>query len=225
MGLSGLENRGSAASSPTLAHFPLRPKSLFILDFPDGPLYTKRVKAASCTMVKKDEVLPNSDQRLETNMLSRDQKQAGDGLGLHPIGIIRSPFTNPVGTPIQPAYAQGKQGQVILEDQYETALDDIEGFERLWLIYWMDRVSEEGRRVKRVHPRGREELPLRGVFATRSPYRPNPLGLTTVSLLAREGNRLRVRGLDALNGTPVVDIKPYTDCDQPRGSEAPARAE
>ncbi|GAF85249.1 unnamed protein product [marine sediment metagenome] len=129
---------------------------------------------------------------------------------------------------VQESMSQGWEdvtSEIVVNPELEECMEGIEQYTHITVIYWMDRVSEEGRRVKKVHPRGREELPLRGVFATRSPYRPNPLGLTTVSLLAREGNRLRVRGLDALNGTPVVDIKPYTDCDQPRGSEAPARAE
>lgn len=137
-------------------------------------------------------------------MLSRDQKQAGDGLGLHPIGIIRSPFTNPVGTPIQPAYAQGKQGQVILEDQYETALDDIEGFERLWLIYWMDRAKPFKAHV--VPYRDTQE---HGLFATRAPCRPNPIGMSVVRLLRRQGPVLEVSELDILDGTPLLDIKPY----------------
>jgi tRNA-Thr(GGU) m(6)t(6)A37 methyltransferase TsaA len=129
---------------------------------------------------------------------------------------------------VQESMSQGWEdvtSEIVINPELEECMEGIEQYTHITVVYWMDRVSEEDRRVQRVHPRGREELPLRGVFATRSPYRPNPLGLTTVSLLARDGNRLRVRGLDALNGTPVVDIKPYTDCDRPRGSEVPARAE
>ena len=129
---------------------------------------------------------------------------------------------------VQKPMSQGWEdvtSEIVVNPDLEECMEGIEQYTHITVIYWMDRVSGEDRRVQRVHPRGREELPLRGVFATRSPCRPNPLGLTTVSLLAREGNRLRIRGLDALNGTPVIDIKPYTDCDRPRGSEVPAPAE
>ena len=75
------------------------------------------------------------------------------------------------------------------------------------MICWMDR-ADRGR--LKVHPRGREELPERGVFSTRSPHRPNPVSLHTVTLLSIEGNVLRVRGMDAIDGTPVVDIKKHS---------------
>ncbi len=120
------------------------------------------------------------------------------------IGVIRSPFTSAVGTPIQPAYARGAAGEVILAAPYVAALDDIEGFERIWLIYWMDRVN--GFRARVTPYRDTRE---HGLFATRAPSRPNPIGLSVVRLLSRDGPVLHVADLDILDGTPLLDLKPY----------------
>ena len=120
------------------------------------------------------------------------------------IGTIRSPFRSPAGTPIQPVYGQGVEGTVEIHEGYEGALADIEGFDRLWLIYWMDRVAPFSPLV--VPYRDRVE---RGLFATRSPARPNPLGLSAVRLLERRGRTLRIADLDILDGTLLLDIKPY----------------
>jgi len=125
-------------------------------------------------------------------------------LHLRPIGVIRTGFEKPHGTPIQPVYAGDSRGEVRIHEYHEAALDDIEGFERIWLLYWLDRAGE-------YHPR---VVPYRdtrehGVLATRSPCRPNPLGLSAVRLLRREGRILYVAGLDVLDGTPLLDLKPY----------------
>jgi len=127
-----------------------------------------------------------------------------DPLRWRPIGVIRTPHREPTGTPIQPTYATDCVGEVIVDLQYADALADIEGFERLWLLYAFDRAGIYRPRV--VPYRDTVE---HGLFATRSPCRPNPIGLSTVRLLGREGNRLRVSGLDILDGTPLLDIKPY----------------
>lgn len=126
------------------------------------------------------------------------------GLKLRPVGVIRSPFTAAVGTPIQPAYAGGAEGEVIVAAPYAEALNDIEGFERVWLIYWMDRV---GGFQPRVTPY--RDTRAHGLFATRAPCRPNPIGLSVVRLLRREGYILHVSDLDILDDTPLLDIKPY----------------
>lgn len=132
------------------------------------------------------------------------------------IGVIRSPFTSAVGTPIQPAYARGIAGEVIVAERYAEALADIEGFERIWLVYWMDRVGPFQARV--VPYRDTRE---HGLFATRSPSRPNPIGISAVRLLGREGCVLRVADLDVLDGTPLLDIKPYVpEFDAHPGSKA-----
>jgi tRNA-Thr(GGU) m(6)t(6)A37 methyltransferase TsaA len=120
------------------------------------------------------------------------------------IGIIRTPFGAPAGTPIQPVYGQGVEGRVEVDERYEAALADIEGFDRLWLIYWMDRA---GPFAPLVVPY-RDDVE-RGLFATRSPARPNPIGLSAVRLLERRRHVLRVADLDILDGTPLLDIKPY----------------
>jgi tRNA-Thr(GGU) m(6)t(6)A37 methyltransferase TsaA len=120
------------------------------------------------------------------------------------IGIIRTPFLEASGTPIQAAYGKDIEGQVLLREAYAAALDDIEGFERLWLIYWMDRV---GPFKPRVIPY--RDIKEHGLFATRSPSRPNPIGMSVVRLLRREGPVLHIADIDILDGTQLLDIKPY----------------
>jgi tRNA-Thr(GGU) m(6)t(6)A37 methyltransferase TsaA len=120
------------------------------------------------------------------------------------IGMIRTPFPAASGTPIQAVYGKGIEGQVLVDAAYAAALDDIEGFERLWLIYWMDRV---GQFKPRVIPY--RDIREHGLFATRSPSRPNPIGMSVVRLLRREGSTLHVADIDILDGTPLLDIKPY----------------
>jgi tRNA (adenine37-N6)-methyltransferase len=123
---------------------------------------------------------------------------------LHPIGVIRSRHHTQAGTPIQSVYAEQDEGQVIVDGEFEAALADIDGFERIWLIYFLDRA---GRFTPRVVPyRDNRE---HGLFATRSPCRPNALGMSVVRLLGRERNVLKVQGVDILDGTPLLDIKPY----------------
>lgn len=97
---------------------------------------------------------------------------------------------------------------VILPELGEI-LEGIEEFSHIVVLYWAHQVPEQRRDLLQVHPMGRKDLPLKGIFATRSPSRPNPILLSTVKLLAREGNELRVLGLEALNGSPILDIKPY----------------
>ncbi len=120
------------------------------------------------------------------------------------IGIIRTPFLEASGTPIQAAYGKDIQGQVLINEAYAAALDDIEGFERLWLIYWMDRVGPFKPRVMPYR-----DTRKHGLFATRSPSRPNPLGISVVRLLERRGSILHIADMDILDGTQLLDIKPY----------------
>jgi tRNA-Thr(GGU) m(6)t(6)A37 methyltransferase TsaA len=95
-----------------------------------------------------------------------------------------------------------------VDEAWAEALDGIERFSHIWLLWWLDR-SGGPPEARKVHPEGRREIPLVGLFATRSPRRPNPVAMTAVRLLEREGTRVRVEGLDAFEGTPVLDIKPY----------------
>ena len=105
--------------------------------------------------------------------------------------------------------------EIEIDPTLTEALDGLEKYPDITVLYWMHRIVE-GNVPMKVHPRGRKESPPRGTFATRSPNRPNRIGKTTVKLLGREGNILWVKGLDALDGTPVIDIKPYVpDYDSP----------
>jgi len=133
----------------------------------------------------------------------------GDKEGIAPvpvrsIGVIRTPFRTAEGTPIMPLYAEGAEGRVIVDQQWALGLQDVEGFERIWLIYWMDRAVLGALRVVPYR-----DTRKHGVFATRSPCHPNPIGLSVVRLLARRGRTLRVADVDMLDGTPLLDIKPY----------------
>ena len=123
---------------------------------------------------------------------------------LKPVGVIHSPFKEQRGTPIQPSMAGGAAGWVEVFPEYGQALEDLEGFERIWLIYWIDRAGET--RLKVTHYLDNKE---HGVFATRAPSRPNPLGLSCVRLLSRQGCRLDIADVDILDNTPLLDIKPY----------------
>jgi tRNA-Thr(GGU) m(6)t(6)A37 methyltransferase TsaA len=123
---------------------------------------------------------------------------------LHPIGVLRTPFRDAAEAPIQGAFASQAHGEVEVFEEYAAGLRDVEGFSHLLLVYVFHRAGED-RLV--VTPFLDDQL--RGVFATRHPGRPNHLGLTVVELVARRGNVLEVRGVDMLDGTPVVDIKPY----------------
>jgi tRNA-Thr(GGU) m(6)t(6)A37 methyltransferase TsaA len=99
--------------------------------------------------------------------------------------------------------------EIVISPQLVEALDGIDGFSHVLIIFYLHKVGEERRSRLKVHPQGKKELPLVGVFATRSPVRPNPIGITAVKLLGRQENVLKVLGLDAYDGTPVLDVKPY----------------
>jgi tRNA-Thr(GGU) m(6)t(6)A37 methyltransferase TsaA len=98
--------------------------------------------------------------------------------------------------------------RVVIYDPWVEGLEGLEDFSHVVVIFWLDRPADSETLVK-VHPQGKEDMPLVGLFATRAPMRPNPIGMTTVRLLRLEGNSLHVRGLDTFDGTPVLDIKPY----------------
>jgi tRNA-Thr(GGU) m(6)t(6)A37 methyltransferase TsaA len=130
---------------------------------------------------------------------------------LTPIGVVRNEFEDrvPNGWETVPA-------QIILMDEWGPALDGVEQFSHLIILFWLDRIPREEIRLH-LHPQRCEDLPLVGLFATRSPARPNSIGVQVVELVSREGHVLTVRHLDALNNSPVLDIKPYL----PRGDSVP----
>jgi tRNA-Thr(GGU) m(6)t(6)A37 methyltransferase TsaA len=125
---------------------------------------------------------------------------------LKTIGVIHSPFQQATGTPIQVLAAEGIEGTVEVFPEFVAGLQDLEGFERIWLVYWFDRAADDCSLT--VRPYLDQEHP-RGVFATRAPVRPNPIGISPVRLLEVEGHVLRVSDVDILDGTPLLDIKPY----------------
>jgi len=103
--------------------------------------------------------------------------------------------------------------EIIIDPEYEEGLEGIEDYSHLIILFWLSRMSPRDRsrgRLMKIHPKSRLDLPLVGVFSTRTQYRPNPIGLTMVQLLKRRKNILEVRGLDAMNGTPVLDVKPIS---------------
>lgn len=126
---------------------------------------------------------------------------------LKPIGLIHSPFQQASGTPIQSRAAEGVEGRVELFPEFIDGLKDLDGFERIWLLYWFDRAACEHSSLI-VSPY-LDPHRSHGIFATRAPARPNPIGISPVRLLEVRGNLLRVCDVDVLDGTPLLDIKPY----------------
>jgi tRNA (adenine37-N6)-methyltransferase len=129
-----------------------------------------------------------------------------DSVTFTPIGVVRSPWLEPAQAPRQAAAAEGVQATIELAPGrgLEDALSDLEGWEFLWVIFWFHRVR--GWRPKVLPPRSRTR---RGVLSTRAPHRPNAIGLSLVRLDKVEGLVLRIRDVDILDGTPVLDLKPY----------------
>ena len=125
-------------------------------------------------------------------------------IAMEPIGTVRSPFTETAQIPKGPGAEHHAEGVLELLPQHEAGLGDVEGFSHLFVLWVFHRA---GPPELLARPPGAQRS--YGVFATRSPQRPNPIGLTVVKLLRREGPRLYVRGVDMLDGTPILDLKPY----------------
>jgi tRNA-Thr(GGU) m(6)t(6)A37 methyltransferase TsaA len=132
-------------------------------------------------------------------------QQPPEGIVLQPIGSVRSPFAETSQIPKGPGAEHSAVGVLELRPELEAGLADIEGFSHLFVIWAFHR--SEGYELMASVPLDPEHP--HGVFASRSPRRPNPIGLSVVELLRREGRQLHVRGLDMLDGTPLLDIKPY----------------
>ncbi len=150
-------------------------------------------------------------------------------LEIRPVGVVR-------GGPKQPilAFRRGelhmgdmhaprdtsewREPEIVIFDEYAECLDGIEDFSHVLVLYWSHLAAESRRGVKKVHPAGQKDMAMVGVFATRSPARPNLVCATTVELVGREGNALKVRGLDAIDGSPIIDLKPHLPSfDAPEG--------
>ncbi|KPJ63590.1 S-adenosyl-L-methionine-binding protein [candidate division KD3-62 bacterium DG_56] len=127
-----------------------------------------------------------------------------DEITYRPIGVIHSPFKQPRGTPIQPAAGRDVEGTVEVFPEYVEGLKDVDGFSHVILIYGFHLCKGFSLKVKPYL-----DDRLRGVFATRAPARPNPIGMSIVRLVRAEGGTLHIRDLDIVDGTPLLDIKPY----------------
>lgn len=121
-----------------------------------------------------------------------------------PIGTIHTPFDDLAGMPIQPSGAAQVQGTIVMDKEYEQGLSDLEGFSHIILLYHFHKSKGYNLMVKPFM-----DDQKRGLFSTRAPKRPNPIGLSIVRLIKIEGRRLTIEGIDVLNGTPLIDIKPY----------------
>ena len=147
-------------------------------------------------------------------------------LHLTPVGEVHSPLKTPI---LQAGQAdielrerlekirehhrlvKETVSELVVFDPWGELLDGIEAFSHILVLYWPHLIDPERRNLRKVHPMGRKDLPLQGIFATRSPARPNPVLVSTVPLLQREGNVLEVKGLEAVDGSPLLDIKPYVE--------------
>jgi len=134
----------------------------------------------------------------------KDARPYAGCVSYEPIGVIHTPHTAPERTPIQPVYAQGCHGRAEVLSEYAEGLKDLDGFSHIILIYHF---HEAGSARLSVQPFLQEVD--RGVFSTRAPCRPNPIGLSIVELVKREGTTLHLDGVDILDGAPLLDIKPY----------------
>ena len=134
---------------------------------------------------------------------------------MKPIGFVK---TEAVGDEVKD---RGRISRIVLHSGLTEALGGVAEFSHLFVLFWLHGVTRWERKTLKVHPRGREDLPLLGVFATRSKFRPNPIGLALVELMKVEDNVLTVRGLDAFDGTPVLDLKPFDFWDMAKDAKVP----
>lgn len=167
-----------------------------------------------------------------------ESPEASSILPLTPVGEVHSPLKTLIlrageaGIELQERQAKLREhhrqvketvSELVVFEPWRELLDGIEAFSHILVLYWPHLVEPERRQLKKVHPMGREDLPLQGIFATRSPARPNPVLVSTVQMLARDGNVLKVKGLEAVDGSPLIDIKPcvesYHSVENPRFPE------
>lgn len=154
------------------------------------------------------------------------------GMVLRPVGFVRSSVQEPflVSGRDGIAMREGPDAsrdhvrsvkeavsEIVIEENRIALLDGIEEYSHVTVLYWGHKVPEEDRSVDRVHPMGRTDIPKMGIFSTCSPARPNPVLATVVGLHSRRGNVLEVTGLDAVDGSPIIDIKPYVPAQYPNG--------
>jgi tRNA-Thr(GGU) m(6)t(6)A37 methyltransferase TsaA len=140
---------------------------------------------------------------------------------IRPVGIVKNQIKEPrlvvkwrdlewKGVLEDARKEQSMISEILISDDFTGILDGIEDFSHILVLYWAHLASEENRSLIKAHPMGRKDLPEVGIFATCSPVRPNPICVSAVPLMERNGNILKVKHLDAVDGSPVIDIKPYT---------------
>ena len=134
---------------------------------------------------------------------------------LNPIGYVK---TSAEGEEVKD---KSVYSQIIVHDDLVDGLSGISGFSHLFILFYLNQITVKQRETLKVHPRGRLDMPLTGVFAVRTMLRPNPIGLTLVELVKVEGNVLTIKGLDAYDGSPVLDIKPYDFWDVAENANVP----
>ncbi|SHF17290.1 tRNA-Thr(GGU) m(6)t(6)A37 methyltransferase TsaA [Desulfacinum infernum DSM 9756] len=156
--------------------------------------------------------------------MKSDSNEARSAMALVPVGHVRSPLKDFLPAPPAHGHAteeyltnirrynervRNLESELVIFPELEDILLGIEEFSHVLVLYWAHQVPEERRGVLQVHPMGRKDMPKRGVFATCSPARPNPILLSPVRLVSRSRNVVVVRGLEAVDGSPVLDVKPY----------------
>ncbi len=146
-------------------------------------------------------------------------------MDLQPVGVVRSKIVEPILSAgesdlslemrMESVKAHHREVEeciceLVIDPEMEELLDGIEGFSHVLVLYWPHLIDPARRRLRKVHPMGRKDMPMQGIFATCSPARPNPVLVSAVSLVARNGNVLTVKGLEAVDGSPIIDVKPYS---------------
>jgi tRNA-Thr(GGU) m(6)t(6)A37 methyltransferase TsaA len=139
-----------------------------------------------------------------------------ENIVLTPIGFVK---TDAVGEEIRD---RSRTSKIIVKSEFVQALDGISSYSHLFILFWLNQIKDDERKTLKVHPRGKTDLPLSGVFAVRTMLRPNPIGLTIVEIVDVHNNVLTIKGLDAYNGTPVLDIKPYDPWDVVENPKVPS---
>jgi tRNA-Thr(GGU) m(6)t(6)A37 methyltransferase TsaA len=151
--------------------------------------------------------LKNLREKVDDDYLGLSNVLSQKEVILRPIGFVR---TKAVGDEVK---VKSRFSEIHIERELTPALEGITGFSHVFVLFWLHQITDNQRKTLKVHPRGRRDLPLVGVFAARTNLRFNPIGLTLCELVSVDGNVLTVRGLDAFDGTPVLDVKPYDSWD------------
>ena len=162
-------------------------------------------------------------QDTQTIDIDRQIKEL-ESITLVPVGIVRSPIKKPMLRANAEGLIQDDPeanlidhhnkrlttiSEIWINPELDGILDGIDGFSHIIVLYWPHLVNKDRRSLRKVHPMGRKDIPLQGIYATCSPARPNPILITAVKLLECTKNMVRVQGLEAVDGSPVIDIKPY----------------